>query len=333
MKKFLLSVACLCLLAVLVPAAKLNAATLPWDDSTEVKGEVRIGSTVTVEPDTYNQYYKINVVAGQSYYLYTKPGEYLDFRWSQGENDYSRGRNFYATKSETYYIRVENDYNTPSSFSVLAGQQFTGTVTKADARGDNIYYYTPVLSGQYTFEVTSSDPEADPYLNIGMMKGTHYSYLKAKDSQTTFTFGKESVTANLQAGRCYAISVYDDSDEYYYDEYYYDEYYYPYTLALTQTPSVSVDKVVVKKAVSTKAKKATVTWKKVSGANGYQVTYSLKKNFKKAKSVTVAATKAKVTLKKLKKGKTYYVKVRAFKVVEGNKYYGAYSKKLKVKVK
>lgn len=318
MKKFLLSVACLCLLAVLVPAAKLNAATAPDN----VKGEVGIGSTVTVQPGE-DSYYKINVVAGQSYYLYTKPGEYLDFGWSQGENDYSEGRNFYATKSETYYIRVENDYNTPSSFSVLAGQQFTGTVTKADARGDNIYYYTPVLSGQYTFEVTSSDPEADPRLDIGMMKGTNYSDLKAKDSQTTFTFGKESVTANLQAGRCYAISVYADSYE----------YYYPYTLALTQTPSVSVDKVVVKKAVSTKAKKATVTWKKVSGVNGYQVTYSLKKNFKKAKSVTVAATKAKVTLKKLKKGKTYYVKVRAFKVVEGNKYYGAYSKKLKVKVK
>ena len=323
MKKFLLSVACLCLLAVLVPAAKLNAATAPDN----VKREVGIGSTVTVQPGE-DSYYKINVVAGQSYYLYTKPGEYLDFGWSQGENDYSEGRNFYATKSETYYIRVENDYNTPSSFSVLAGQQFTGTVTKADARGDNIYYYTPVLSGQYTFEVTSSDPEADPYLNIGMMKGTNWSYLKAKDSQTTYTFGKESVTANLQAGKCYAIEVYNR-----YAIEVYNHSYSPYTLALTQTPSVSVDKVVVKKAVSTKAKKATVTWKKVSGVNGYQVTYSLKKNFKKAKSVTVAATKAKVTLKKLKKGKTYYVKVRAFKVVEGNKYYGAYSKKLKVKVK
>ena len=157
-----------------------------------------------------------------------------------------------------------------------------------------------------------------------MIKGTLLSDLKSKDRQTTSTFGKKSVTANLQVGKCYAIKVYN---------YNYNDLYSPYTLALTQTPSVSVDKVVVKKAVSTKAKKATVTWKKVSGANGYQVTYSLKKNFKKAKSVTVAATKAKVTLKKLKKGKTYYVKVRAFKVVEGNKYYGAYSKKLKVKVK
>lgn len=318
MKKFLLSVACLCLLAVLVPAAKLNAATAPEN----VKGEVGIGSTVTVQPDTYGEYYKINVVAGQSYYLYTKPGEYLDLYWWQDGSSDDR-RNFYATKSETYYIRVENEYNNSRSFSVLAGQQFTGTVTKADFMGDNTYYYTPVLSGQYTFEVTSSDPEADPYLSIGIMKGTGFSSLKAKDQQVTYTFGKESKTANLQAGRCYAISVNVEEGE----------YYSPYTLALTQTPSVSVDKVVAKKAVSTKAKKATVTWKKVSGANGYQVTYSLKKNFKKAKTVNVAATKAKVTLKKLKKGKTYYVKIRAFKVVEGNKYYGAYSKKLKVKVK
>lgn len=319
MKKFLLSVACLCLLAVLVPAAKLNAATAPEN----VKGEVGIGSTVTVQPDTYGEYYKINVVAGQSYYLYTKPGEYLNVEWVQDKDDDSSWRrSFYATKSETYYIRVENDYNNPRSFSVLSGQQFTGTVTKADSMGDNTYYYTPVLSGQYTFEVTSSDPEEDPDLSIGIMKGARFSYLKAKDRQVTYTFGKESITANLQAGRCYVIIVNEDEGD-----------YYPYTLALTQTPSVSVDKVAIKKAVSTKTKKATVTWKKVSGVNGYQVTYSLKKNFKKAKSVNVAATKAKVTLKKLKKGKTYYVKVRAFKVVEGNKYYGAYSKKLKVKVK
>ena len=321
MKKFLLSVACLCLLAVLVPAAKLNAATAPDN----VKREVGIGSTVTVQPGE-DSYYKINVVAGQSYYLYADPELNVNFTWWQEQNfedyNYLSGSNFYATKSETYYIKAYSYWNNNKTFdfTVLAGQQFTGTVTKADARGDNIYYYTPVLSGQYTFEVTSSDPEADPYLNIGMMKGMNWSYLKAKDSQTTYTFGKKSVTANLQAGRCYAIKVGN-------------RLYSPYTLALTQTPSVSVDKVVVKKAVSTKAKKATVTWKKVSGANGYQVTYSLKKNFKKAKSVTVAATKAKVTLKKLKKGKTYYVKVRAFKVVEGNKYYGAYSKKLKVKVK
>lgn len=43
--------------------------------------------------------------------------------------------------------------------------------------------------------------------------------------------------------------------------------------------------------------------------------------------------KAKVTLKKLKKGKKYFVKIRAYKNVEGTRYYGAYSKTLKVNVK
>lgn len=320
MKKFLLSVACLCLLAVLVPAAKLNAAAAPEN----VKGVVGIGFAVTVQPGGSSEYYQINVVAGQSYYLYTKPGTELNLGWIQDveEDDYEYSHNFYATKSETYYISAYNDSEANESFTVLAGQQFTGTVTKEDSRGDGIYYYMPALSGQYTFEVTSSDSEADPYLSIGMMKGTNWSALKAKDRQATSTFGKMSVTANLQAGKCYAISVGDENES-----------YYPYTLALTQKPSVSVNKVAVKKAVSTKSRKATVTWKKGKGVNGYQITYSLKKNFRKAKSVDVAGTKAKVILKRLKKGKTYYVKVRAFKAVEGNKYYGAYSKKLKVKVK
>ena len=66
---------------------------------------------------------------------------------------------------------------------------------------------------------------------------------------------------------------------------------------------------------------------------GYQVTYSLKKNFKKAKSVNVSAKKAKVTLKKLKRGKKYFVKVRAYRNVEGARYYGGYSKTLKVTVR
>ena len=39
------------------------------------------------------------------------------------------------------------------------------------------------------------------------------------------------------------------------------------------------------------------------------------------------------TKKKLKKNKKYYFKVRAYKTVEGKKYYSAYSKVKAVKVK
>ena len=87
---------------------------------------------------------------------------------------------------------------------------------------------------------------------------------------------------------------------------------------------------------SAKTKALTVTWKTVSGASGYQVKYSTSKKFteKTTKSATVKKQKSKkTTIKKLKKGKKYYVKVRAYKTADGKKIYGAYSAVKNIKVK
>lgn len=81
-------------------------------------------------------------------------------------------------------------------------------------------------------------------------------------------------------------------------------------------------------------KKVTVTYKKVSGATSYRVTYSTSKKFKKAKTVTVKSGKTvKKTISKLKSKKTYYVKVCAVKKVKGKNYTGKWSAVKKVKVK
>ena len=81
-------------------------------------------------------------------------------------------------------------------------------------------------------------------------------------------------------------------------------------------------------------KKMTVTYKKVSGATSYKVTYSTSKKFKKAKTVTVKSGKTvKKTISKLKSKKTYYVKVCAVKKVKGKSYTGKWSAVKKVKVK
>ena len=81
-------------------------------------------------------------------------------------------------------------------------------------------------------------------------------------------------------------------------------------------------------------KKVTVTYKKVSGATSYKVTYSTGKKFKKAKTVTVKSGKTvKKTISKLKSKKTYYVKVCAVKRVSGKNYTGKWSAVKKVKVK
>lgn len=76
-------------------------------------------------------------------------------------------------------------------------------------------------------------------------------------------------------------------------------------------------------------KKVLVKFKRVNGAKGYRIKYSLKANFKKAKTITTKKLKA--TIKKLKKGKRYFIKVQAYKVVNGKKVYGIYSKKVKTK--
>ncbi|MCC8068082.1 MAG: Ig-like domain-containing protein, partial [Clostridiales bacterium] len=85
---------------------------------------------------------------------------------------------------------------------------------------------------------------------------------------------------------------------------------------------------------NTASKKATVKWKKKTKVTGYQIQYSTSKTFKSGKkTVKVAgAKKASKVLSKLKKGKTYYVRIRTYKKVNGKTYYSAWSSKKKVKV-
>lgn len=75
-----------------------------------------------------------------------------------------------------------------------------------------------------------------------------------------------------------------------------------------------------------------INWSKSKGVTGYNVQYSLKKNFTSAKSVKVSSGKTSATIKGVKKGKTYYVRVRTYKTVKGTKYYSSWTvKSLKAK--
>lgn len=78
-------------------------------------------------------------------------------------------------------------------------------------------------------------------------------------------------------------------------------------------------------------KKVTVSWKKAAKAAGYQIQYSTSKNFKGAKTVTASGTSK--VIKGLKSKKTYYFRVCAYAKNGKKKVTGAYSSKVKVKVK
>ena len=81
-------------------------------------------------------------------------------------------------------------------------------------------------------------------------------------------------------------------------------------------------------------KALTAKWKKGSGIDGYEIEYSLKKNFKDAKTVTIKDAKTtEHTIQNLKAKKTYYVRIRAFRKAEGKKYYSAWSKAMSKKTR
>ena len=77
------------------------------------------------------------------------------------------------------------------------------------------------------------------------------------------------------------------------------------------------------------------TWKKASSqTTGYQIKFATNKDFKKAKTKKVKGIKkTSTTVSKLKNKKTYYVSVRAYKVVKGKTYYSDWSSYKTVKTK
>lgn len=136
--------------------------------------------------------------------------------------------------------------------------------------------------------------------------------------------GKSLKDAKLKTGKTYyykvrAYAVIDGSDVY-------------SGYSSVKSVKTSLGKVSSIKLETGKAK-VTVKWSKVKGASGYKIYRSTKKSsgFKCVKTVKSGST-VKYVNSNLKKGRTYYYKVRAYRTVDGKKVYGAYSSAKNVRV-
>lgn len=76
----------------------------------------------------------------------------------------------------------------------------------------------------------------------------------------------------------------------------------------------------------------TAKWGKLSDVNGYEVQYALNSYFTSSKRAYYTAATA-TTPTGLTRGKTYYVRVRAYKIVGGKKVFGSWSTVKTIKVK
>ena len=107
-----------------------------------------------------------------------------------------------------------------------------------------------------------------------------------------------------------------------------------WSYAGTVTSAVSAKAAVGKvSSLKLKQKKGTVTasWKKTAGVKGYQICYSTSKKWKGKKQKLVSKNKA--VIKKLKKRKTYYFRVRAYRLEGTKKVYGAWSSVKRIKIR
>lgn len=89
--------------------------------------------------------------------------------------------------------------------------------------------------------------------------------------------------------------------------------------SLLKVPSIKVK--------SGKKGRVDISWKKISGASGYEIYVSADKSkgYKK-KAVVKKQKTVKTSVKGLKSKKKYYVKIRAYRTVDKKKVYGSYSK-------
>lgn len=108
--------------------------------------------------------------------------------------------------------------------------------------------------------------------------------------------------------------------------------YAPFGAVVSQYTSIAKSN--LNSAKSTSKKKIKASWSKVGGASGYQVMWSTYKNFSKNyKTKSVKAKYSSKTVTTAQSKRVYYVRVRAYKTVNGKKVYSPWSSTKKVKTK
>lgn len=193
--------------------------------------------------------------------------------------------------------------------------------------------------GSYESVVKCTVCKAEVSREKKAVEKVEHQYIKNTVAATCVDLGKDTYTCKVCG---YSYDEYGELGDHNYTAKKVKPTYYAdgYTLYTCDTCGVSTKGAKTKKLalaktkitkLTGKSKAFAVSYKKVSGATGYQIEYSRKKNFTYSK--TTKTTSVSKTIKGLKGGNTYYVRVRAYHSEKGKKtvYSPWVSKTVKVK--
>lgn len=251
------------------------------------------------------------------YYIYSTDDttNYL-YKFSDGAY-YDSGRGMYF---------LSKDFTLSQGTYYLVAKYYNGG---HDGTYNFILDYKPNMSKPSTFKVSTRNTTSLK-LSWGKVSGVSGYQLQRKSGDSYKTLTNTTATSytvkSLSAGTSYTFRVraYKTVN----GTKYYSGWKTLTTITKPAKPSI--------KAPSTNKKHQIIAkWKAVSKCTGYQVQYSKKKNFSSviATKTVAGRTKTSYTGKNFTKGKTYYVRVRSYKTVNGTKYYSAWSSVKSIKCK
>lgn len=276
---------------------------------------------------------------------------YKDFEHADEETGNWPDYTFTAEKDAAYLFRIENpDYITCKTSAVTI-EEYKYTVMFKD--GDETYSTQTVSYGQ-----SATAPALPAKTGYTPCWNKDFSHITADTTvNVTWTANTYTLTYNVNGGSALSSATkmitYDDTlGELATPKrkgYTFKGWYTAKTKGTKVTSSTKVTgditiyaqwakvtkpgKVTIQSVKNSSKKAMKITLKKVKSADGYEIRYSTKKSMKSAKKVTTKKTTA--TIKKLKKGKTYYVQARVYKIDSaGEKVYsGKYSKAMKLTIR
>ncbi|MDE5965699.1 MAG: fibronectin type III domain-containing protein [Lachnospiraceae bacterium] len=314
--------------------------TVTWEEDVDASvNKISLGEkgllTITASKVTSES---LRMLLDMNVAVYDANGKFV---WECRDEEENSNPSFYVgLNAGTYYVVVEPSYasyaegkTTTYSFGFTANQYIeaeknntkeTATPIKTDVT------YTGYLGSG--FSVTDRLDDGYDVYKVKLVKGRKYRLVTTGMQGTTLcNWGAKSLDVDdifqtNSPGKDYVASY---TGDHYICVWNYGGEQFKYTIQMrTMTPSkTSIT------SLSGGKKSITVKWKKVT-CSGYEIQYADNAKMKKAVTKTIKKSgTTKLTVKKLKAKKKYYVRVRAYKTINGKKYYSGWSKIKSVKTK